>query len=230
MYSLWIIEDVNLKSLVHSSDKPEIVLLVGPPASGKSTLCDTFFSDYIRINQDTLKTIAKCIKAATTSLKSGNSVIVDNTNGNKEVVYVNVVNDRFVGDGLNWQRASPFQFELLCWMSQNSLPYIWMLIDRLGSMEINVMSLMWRLICFSADLKSQMKRKASKVSVPFPLCHKSLHRRRRKNTSTPLYTECLPMFSKTWSIWLFSNSIWQIQIESGNRSYFTKLWKIKNEF
>ena len=99
---------MNLKSLVHSSDKPEIVLLVGPPASGKSTL----------------KTIAKCIKAATTSLKSGNSVIVDNTNGNKEVVYVNVVNDRFVGDGLNWQRASPFQFELLCWMSQNSLPYI----------------------------------------------------------------------------------------------------------
>ena len=82
---------MDLKSLVHSSNPLEIVLLVGPPASGKSTICDSFFSEYTRINQDTLKTIQKCIKAASVSIKSGRSVIVDNTNANKQVLFLSSI-------------------------------------------------------------------------------------------------------------------------------------------
>ena len=90
---------MDLKSLVHSSNLLEIVLLVGPPASGKPTVCDSLFPEYVRINQDTLKTIAKCIKAATTSLKSGHSVIVDNTNGSKGVLSLSSIKYRHVRNG-----------------------------------------------------------------------------------------------------------------------------------
>jgi len=60
---------------------PELVLMVGPPASGKSKLCSTRFSStHVRVNQDTLKTKQKCFKYAEEMLKEGKSVVVDNTN------------------------------------------------------------------------------------------------------------------------------------------------------
>lgn len=49
----------------------EIVLLIGPPASGKSTLCNTRFplsAGYVRVNQDTLGTRPKCIAVAQAAL------------------------------------------------------------------------------------------------------------------------------------------------------------------
>ncbi|OQS02087.1 bifunctional polynucleotide phosphatase/kinase [Thraustotheca clavata] len=58
----------------------EMIVLVGSPAAGKSTFCQKYFSDYKRINQDALKTPAKCKQACTESLKSGLSVVIDNTN------------------------------------------------------------------------------------------------------------------------------------------------------
>ena len=59
--------------------------MVGPPASGKSTFCEDFFADYERVNQDTLKTFAKCKKAAKGMIQNGKSVVIDNTNGSVEV-------------------------------------------------------------------------------------------------------------------------------------------------
>eukprot|EP00039_Didymoeca_costata_P004961 m.77257 g.77257 ORF g.77257 m.77257 type:complete len:407 (+) comp12612_c0_seq3:142-1362(+) len=58
----------------------ELVLCVGPPGSGKSTLSRTVFSKYTRVNRDTLKTPAKCQEAARKALAAGKSVIVDNQN------------------------------------------------------------------------------------------------------------------------------------------------------
>ncbi|CCG84736.1 protein of unknown function [Taphrina deformans PYCC 5710] len=64
----------------------EIVLFVGSPASGKSSYYKTFLQplDYVRINQDTLKTRQKCIARARVELMEGKSVCVDNTNASVE--------------------------------------------------------------------------------------------------------------------------------------------------
>jgi len=60
-------------------DSPEIVLLVAPAASGKSTLAKKFVS-HVRVNRDTLGTKEKCEAAAAAALDAGRSVVVDNTN------------------------------------------------------------------------------------------------------------------------------------------------------
>jgi bifunctional polynucleotide phosphatase/kinase len=64
------------------SEKQEIVVLVGCPASGKSTLTKNHFisNGYVSVNRDTLGTKEKCIKAATNAIKDNKSIIVDNTN------------------------------------------------------------------------------------------------------------------------------------------------------
>jgi bifunctional polynucleotide phosphatase/kinase len=63
---------------------PEIVLLMAPPASGKSTLSREFVSKhgYTRINQDELGSLVSCAKAAKVALSKGDKIIVDNTNLN----------------------------------------------------------------------------------------------------------------------------------------------------
>lgn len=60
----------------------EVVLFVGYPASGKSTFYKRYFEPqgYKHINQDTLKTRAKCLKMVETCLNAGESCVVDNTN------------------------------------------------------------------------------------------------------------------------------------------------------
>ena len=89
---------------------PELIVLVGPPSSGqwkhmcfvsadfslchmcpltpgklgKSTRSRTEFSYAVHVNQDALKTVAKCLAAARTALSSGQSVVVDSTNVDKK--------------------------------------------------------------------------------------------------------------------------------------------------
>ena len=61
------------------------MVLVGRPASGKSTLRTQYFTphNYEAVNRDTLGTKEKCVKATSQALKSGRSVVVDNTNPSK---------------------------------------------------------------------------------------------------------------------------------------------------
>ena len=65
---------------------PEIVLLVAPPACGKSTVASKFVQSdkYLRVNQDTLKTRAKCKNLADQAIKLNKSVVVDNCNNTIE--------------------------------------------------------------------------------------------------------------------------------------------------
>jgi len=60
----------------------EVVLFIGCPASGKSTFAKKHFvpNGYIHVNQDTLKTKEKCLKAAREAIENGKSVVIDNTN------------------------------------------------------------------------------------------------------------------------------------------------------
>ncbi|KAI1214413.1 PNK3P-domain-containing protein [Annulohypoxylon truncatum] len=74
------------------TNKQDIVLFCGPPGAGKSTFYWRHLKPlgYERVNQDTLKSRAKCFKAATELLGVGHSVVIDNTNpdadGRKEWV------------------------------------------------------------------------------------------------------------------------------------------------
>ncbi|KAI1266201.1 polynucleotide kinase 3 phosphatase-domain-containing protein [Xylariaceae sp. FL1019] len=60
----------------------DVVLFCGPPGAGKSTFYWRYLKDcgYERVNQDLLKSRAKCFKTAGELLEDGRSVVVDNTN------------------------------------------------------------------------------------------------------------------------------------------------------
>jgi len=77
-----------------SSDKQEIVLLCGLPASGKSHFAKNNIVplNYCYINRDTLKTPAKCVSTTNLALKEGKSVVIDNTNVSKadRLVYIDL--------------------------------------------------------------------------------------------------------------------------------------------
>jgi len=69
----------------------EMVILVGYPGSGKSTIANTIFETgfckdihYKIINRDSLKTISKCIKETIKAIRYNMSIIIDNTNPNIE--------------------------------------------------------------------------------------------------------------------------------------------------
>ncbi|OTA86386.1 hypothetical protein M434DRAFT_399935 [Hypoxylon sp. CO27-5] len=74
--------DNSGETLFKKTNKQDIVVFCGPPGAGKSTFYWRHLKPlgYERVNQDTLKTRAKCFKAAAELLGEGNSVVIDNTN------------------------------------------------------------------------------------------------------------------------------------------------------
>lgn len=64
----------------------EMVIFVGFPASGKSTLAKTYFvpKGYVHVNRDTLKTQDKCLQAAEAAVRNGKSVVVCKSMRGKE--------------------------------------------------------------------------------------------------------------------------------------------------
>jgi bifunctional polynucleotide phosphatase/kinase len=85
-------------TLLDKAQKPEIILMVGPPASGKSTLSQQLHnqdSSYQVISQDTLKTKNKVVQAVKKALAEGRSVIVDNTNSSQASrnVFIKIAQD-----------------------------------------------------------------------------------------------------------------------------------------
>jgi bifunctional polynucleotide phosphatase/kinase len=72
--------------LIFEPKNREMIIMVGYPGSGKSYISNQIKEkyNYEIINQDTLKSKAKCIKEATKFIKNGNSIIIDSTNPSKE--------------------------------------------------------------------------------------------------------------------------------------------------
>ncbi|XP_072311603.1 bifunctional polynucleotide phosphatase/kinase [Eucyclogobius newberryi] len=68
------------------SDKTEVIVAVGYPASGKSTFFHSHVipKGYVYVNRDTLGSWQSCVAACERALKEGRSVAVDNTNPDSE--------------------------------------------------------------------------------------------------------------------------------------------------
>ena len=77
---------LNKNTYVFSPKQQEMIINVGLPGSGKSyyTLHNVVPCGYVYINQDTLKTANKCLKATEDALKIKKSVVIDNTNITKD--------------------------------------------------------------------------------------------------------------------------------------------------
>ena len=95
----WTWGSMDPKELLQKYEKPgkavkiepvkeqELVILMGPPASGKSTIAKAVFekNGYVRANNDDHGTKAKCLKICKEALANGKSVVIDNTNSNISV-------------------------------------------------------------------------------------------------------------------------------------------------
>jgi len=70
------------KIVKYHASELEMIIMVGPPASGKSTFTERHLvsNGYQRVNRDTLGSAAKCLKVAQEALTEGMSVVIDNTN------------------------------------------------------------------------------------------------------------------------------------------------------
>ena len=97
--------------------------MCGPPASGKSHVARGYVKEhgYVWINQDTLKSKAKCLKTAREALHKGKSVVIDATNRNQKtrskwialagasgvrIVCWEMQIDRILADHMNWTREA----------------------------------------------------------------------------------------------------------------------------
>ena len=67
------------------SKTQEMILFVGYPASGKSSFYENYLkpAKYVHINQDELKTLAKCLSLTKKYIKEKKSICIDNTNASK---------------------------------------------------------------------------------------------------------------------------------------------------
>lgn len=65
--------------VVYPMEQQEVVVLVGQPASGKSTLCTRVFKGYVHVSFD-LQSRASALKQFKSAIGRGESVVVDNTN------------------------------------------------------------------------------------------------------------------------------------------------------
>lgn len=89
-------KEVNLEKILSIPTHQEMLILVGPPGSGKSSLTKNYLEPkgYERVNNDTLKSAAKCQKVAEQALQQGKSVIIDNTNPGQitRKLYIDIAN------------------------------------------------------------------------------------------------------------------------------------------
>ncbi|CAK7220173.1 DNA kinase/phosphatase Pnk1 [Sporothrix bragantina] len=92
-------------------DGQELVVFCGPPGAGKSTFFRSHLEPlgYERVNQDTLKSKDKCVKAAAAFLQDGSSVAIDNTNPDPatRALWVDLAKKHRVSVRCVWFKTNP---------------------------------------------------------------------------------------------------------------------------
>jgi bifunctional polynucleotide phosphatase/kinase len=68
---------------VLDSNKKYMILLIGPPGSGKSLLALKTYNKLVRVNRDSLGTMEGCFALTKQAIQNGKSVIIDNTNATR---------------------------------------------------------------------------------------------------------------------------------------------------
>jgi bifunctional polynucleotide phosphatase/kinase len=70
------------KKYVFKPRTKEMILMIGPPGSGKTEFVKKYIlkHDYIHINQDICKTKKKCLELTEASLEDRENIVIDNTN------------------------------------------------------------------------------------------------------------------------------------------------------
>ena len=81
---IFAFDDIDLCETDYTVPHQEVVIMVGYPSSGKSTLCKNNLRGYEVISGDLLKTQKKMIAAALPFVKGGKSVVFDATHGTIE--------------------------------------------------------------------------------------------------------------------------------------------------
>jgi len=80
----YITKDSLPDSIIKGEKEREVILLVGLPACGKSTISKKYYSHYKNINMDTIKDKKKMMAIYKDNISNGNPIIVDNTNTKKD--------------------------------------------------------------------------------------------------------------------------------------------------
>lgn len=85
IFNFNVTDEFNPNTFVPNKNK-EIILMIGFQGSGKSYVANTIKEkyNYIVINQDTLKSKSKCLKLIKESISNSQSIVIDQTNPNKE--------------------------------------------------------------------------------------------------------------------------------------------------
>lgn len=89
-----VIDSPFYQTIMKTPTNAHCIILVAPPACGKSTFSNNFIKfmakqapnmSWVRVNQDTLGTVPKCLETMKKSLQSGVCTIIDNTNSTPDI-------------------------------------------------------------------------------------------------------------------------------------------------
>ncbi len=82
-----VLSDKQFPELTFIKDKSKkyFVLMVGSPASGKSSISRNTLKNFVRINRDELKTESKMMSICKKAIQEEKNIVIDNTNPTKEI-------------------------------------------------------------------------------------------------------------------------------------------------